>query len=156
MRNRAVVFAAAVCLLLAGCGSSGGAAAEAYTKEQATEILDSGIFTYELDEYDYNLAWDIYGLESASLTQEQLVDGVLWNSSGADCEQLALLIFSDSEGAEAAVSAMETYLQNQIESNRDYRPAEIPKLEDPFLQAAGETVLLVVSPGTQAVKDIVG
>ena len=51
---------------------------------------------------------------------------------------------------------METYLQNQIDSNRDYRPAEVPKLEDPFLQQAGETVLLVVSPDTQAVKDLLG
>ena len=51
---------------------------------------------------------------------------------------------------------METYLQNQIESNRDYRPAEVPKLEDPFLQQAGESVLLVVSPDTQAVKDLLG
>ncbi|HIW26374.1 MAG TPA: DUF4358 domain-containing protein, partial [Candidatus Lawsonibacter pullicola] len=59
-------------------------------------------------------------------------------------------------GAEAAVGAMETYLQNQIDSNRDYRPAEVPKLEDPFLQQAGESVLLVVSPDTQAVKDLLG
>ena len=102
------------------------------------------------------MAWDIYGLESAGLTQDQLVDGSLWNSSGADCEQLALLIFSDAGGAEAAVGAMETYLQNQIDSNRDYRPAEVPKLEDPFLQQAGESVLLVVSPDTQAVKDLLG
>lgn len=148
--------AAAVCLaLLAGC-SSGGEAVQPYTKEQAQEILDSGIFIYPLDEYDYTMAWDIYGLESAGLSQDQLVDGALWNSSGADCEQLALLIFSDDKGAEAAVGALETYLQDQIDSNRDYRPAEIPKLEDPFLQQAGESVLLVVSPDTQAVKDLLG
>ena len=101
--------AAAVCLaMLAGCGAGGGEAAQPYTKEQAQKILDSGIFTYTLDEYDYAMAWDIYGLESAGLTQDQLVDGSLWNSSGADCEQLALLIFSDADGAEAAVGAMAT------------------------------------------------
>ena len=96
--------AAAVCLaMLAGCGAGGGETAQPYTKEQAQKILDSGIFTYTLDEYDYSMAWDIYGLESAGLSQDQLVDGSLWNSSGADCEQLALLIFSDADGAEAAV-----------------------------------------------------
>ena len=42
--------AAAVCLaMLAGCGAGGGEAAQPYTKEQAQEILDSGIFTYTLD-----------------------------------------------------------------------------------------------------------
>ena len=65
------------------------------------------------------------------------MDGSLWNSSGADCEQLALLIFSDADGAEAAMGAMETYLQNQIDSNRDYRPAEVPKLETPSSSRPG-------------------
>ena len=149
--------AAAVCLaMLAGCGAGGGETAQPYTKEQAQKILDGGIFTYTRDEYDYSMAWDIYGLESAGLSQDQLVEGSLWTPSGADCEQLALLIFSDADGAEAAVGAMETYLQNQIDSNRDYRPAEVPKLEDPFLQQAGESVLLVVSPHTQAVKGLLG
>ena len=43
-----------------------GETAQPYTKEQAQKILDSGIFTYTLDEYDYSMAWDIYGLESAA------------------------------------------------------------------------------------------
>ena len=94
-------------------------------------------------------------LEDAGLTREQLTDGVIWRSAGATCEELALLTFSDADGAGAAAGALETYLQAQIESNRDYRPAEIPKLEDAFLQASGETVLMVVSNDTQAVRDIV-
>lgn len=43
---------------------------------------------------------------------------------------------------------MESYLQSEIEENKNYRPAEIPKLEDAFLQQAGNTVLMVVSTDT--------
>ena len=73
-------------------------------------------------------------------------------SSGGTCEELALLIFQDANAAKTAKTALETYLQGQIEENKNYRPAEIPKLEDPFLQQADNTVLLVVSGNTESVK----
>ena len=158
MRKKITRFAAAAaCLfLLAGCGSGGGGETQAYTKEQAQEILDSGAFTDELEELDCDTAWALYGLEGAGLARDQLTDGMIRRSAGATCEELSLLIFSDAEGAETAVSALETYLQAQIDSNQDYRPAEIPKLEDAFLQQADNTVLMVVSNDTQAVQDILG
>ena len=77
-------------------------------------------------------------------------------SSGGTCEELALLIFQDEEAAKSAKTALETYLQNQIKDNEDYRPAEVPKLEDAFLQQADNTVLMVVSTDTQGVKDLLG
>ena len=150
--------AAAVCLLaLAGCGAGeSGDAVQTYTQEQAQEILDSGAFTDTLDELDCDTAWALYGLEGGGLAREQLSDGWIRRSAGATCEELALLTFTDEEGAQAALEPLETYLQDQIAANQDYRPGEIPKLEDAFLQASGNTVLLVVSNDTQAVEDIVG
>lgn len=122
--------AAAVCLLaLAGCGGQSGGEA-GYTKEQVQTILDSGAFTDELDELDCDTAWALYQLEEAGLSREDLTDGVIYRSAGATCEELSLLIFSDSGAAQTAQGALEAYLQSQIENNRDYRPGEIPKLED--------------------------
>ena len=156
MRKRLVCWTAACLLLLGGCGASGaGEDTQGYTEKQAQEILDGGVFSEELEELDCDTAWALYGLEDAGLTREQLTDGVIWRSAGATCEELALLTFSDADGAEAAAGGLETYLQAQIGSNRGYRPGEIPKLEDAFLQASGETVLMVVSNDTQAVRDIV-
>ena len=51
---------------------------------------------------------------------------------------------------------MEAYLQSQIENNRDYRPGEIPKLEDAVLRQEGSTVLLAVSADTPAVEALLG
>ena len=91
--------AAAVCLLaLAGCGGQSGGEA-GYTKEQVQTILDSGAFTDELDELDCDTAWALYQLEEAGLSREDLTDGVIYRSAGATCEELSLLIFSDSGAA---------------------------------------------------------
>ncbi len=158
MKKRLICLAAAAaCLaLLAGCGAGDGGDGAAYTQEQAQEILDSGAFTDDLEELDCDTAWALYGLEDAGLEREDLTGGFIRRSAGATCEELALLEFSGSDEAQTAVGALETYLQDQIDSNRDYRPNEVPKLEDAFLQASGETVLMVVSNDAQLVEDIAG
>ena len=90
------------------------------------------------------------------LSREDLTDGVIYRSAGATCEELSLLIFSDSGAAQTAQGALEAYLQSQIENNRDYRPGEIPKLEDAVLRQEGSTVLLAVSADTPAVEALLG
>lgn len=154
MSHKFLPFAAVTaCLwMLAGCGTS---TPQPYTQEQVQEILNSSAFTDDLEELDCDTAWSLYDLESGGLTREQLTDGIIRRSAGATCEELAWLTFSDEEAAQAALEPLETYLQDQIDSNENYRPAEIPKLEDAFLQAAGNTVLMVVSNDTQTVEEIV-
>ena len=61
-----------------------------------------------------------------------------------------------SGAAQTAQGALEAYLQSQIENNRDYRPGEIPKLEDAVLRQEGSTVLLAVSADTPAVEALLG
>lgn len=143
-------------LLLSGCASAPSGGGAGYTKEQAQEILDTGAFTDDLEELDCDTAWALYGLEGAGLERDQLADGLIRRSAGATCEELALLIFTDDASAATAKTAMADYVQSQIDSNRDYRPQELPKLEDAFLQQSGDTVLLVVSNDSQAVSAIVG
>lgn len=149
------VVIALVCLIsLVSCG--GKQTAAAYTKEQAQKILDSDVFSEQLEDLDLDTAWSLYQLAGTGLSRDQLTDGVVHRSSGGTCEELALLIFQDEEAAKSAKAALETYLQNQIKDNENYRPAEIPKLEDAFLQQADNTVLMVVSTDTQGVKDLLG
>ena len=149
--------AAGLCLfaLLSGCGG-GQEEAGVFTQELAQEILDSSVFTDTLDELDCDTAWALYELEYNGLERQQLTGGVIWRSAGATCEELALLEFQDESSAQTAVGALEEYLQNQIDSNRDYRPGEVPKLQDAFLQQRGTTVLLVVSSDTDGVEDLAG
>lgn len=149
-----VVMALACLISLISCGSKDSSAA--YTKEQAKQIMDGGVFSEQLEDLDLDTAWSLYQLAGAGLSRDQLTDGVVHRSSGGTCEELALLIFQDADAAKTAKTALETYLQDQIEENKNYRPAEIPKLEDPFLEQAGDSVLLVVSGNTDTVKSILG
>lgn len=149
------VVMALVCLFaLISCGGKGSSAA--YTKEQAQKIMDGGVFSEQLEDLDLDTAWSLYQLAGSGLSRDQLTDGVVHRSSGGTCEELALLIFQDADAAKSAKGALETYLQSQIEENKNYRPAEIPKLEDPFLEQGDNTVLLVVSGNTDTVKDLLG
>ena len=149
-----VVMALACLISLISCGSKDSSAA--YTKEQAQQIMDGGVFSEQLEDLDLDTAWSLYQLAGAGLSRDQLTDGVVHRSSGGTCEELALLIFQDADAAKTAKTALKTYLQDQIEENKNYRPAEIPKLEDPFLEQAGDSVLLVVSGNTDTVKSILG
>lgn len=155
MKKALGVVMALICLMsLISCGSKDNSAA--YTKAQAQQIMDGGVFSEQLEDLDLDTAWSLYQLAGAGLSRDQLTDGVVHRSSGGTCEELALLIFQDADAAKTAKGALETYLQDQIEENKNYRPAEIPKLEDPFLQQAGDSVLLVVSGNTETVKSILG
>ncbi len=98
----------------------------------------------------------LYKLEDAGLSREDLTGGLCRRSAGATCEELAVLIFDDEKAAEAAVQSLQTYLEGQIASNTDYRPAEIPKLEGAWVEQRGNTVLMVVANDVEAAKEAVG
>lgn len=157
MKKRWMALLLAGCLaVLAGCTKTPvqDGASTGYTKEQVTQILDSGAFTDELEELDCDTAWALYQLDSSGLEREQMLDGVIYRSAGATCEEVALLIFEDDATAATVKNSIGTYVQGQIEENRDYRPGEIPKLEDALLQQQGSTVLLAVSADAQAVRNV--
>ena len=73
-------------------------------------------------------------------------------SAGATCEEAAVLVFTSADKAKTAKGALEDYVQGQIEANTDYRPAEIPKLEEALVDVRGETLLLAVANDREAVE----
>lgn len=96
----------------------------------------------------------LYGLDEAGLPREALTGAQSHRSSGATCEELALLTFTDEKSAKTAVSVLNVYLIDQIEGNRTYRPKEIPKLEQAVLERRGTTVLLMVAGDYQAARNL--
>lgn len=137
---------------LTACGGQQ-AGQDAWTVEQGQAILESGAFSEELEELDLDTAFLLYKLGDAGLSRENLTDGMCRRSAGATCEELAVLLFDDETAAGSAAQALQTYLEGQIASNTDYRPAEIPKLEGAWVEQRGSTLLLVVANDLQAAKD---
>lgn len=144
------LLAAILGLTLAACGSKE-PEVKAWTAADGQAIVDSGAFSDELDELDGETACAVYGLDAAQLKG----DSFIRRSAGATCEEVAVLVFDSQEHAQAAVSVLEDYVASQIEENRDYRPAEVPKLENKWLEQRGSTVLLVVANDLKAAQDAV-
>lgn len=107
-----------------------------------------------MEPLDTDILWMLYALDGTALTPEQLTDADAYRSSGATCEEVALLTFADEDAAQTAANTLDLYITGQIQSNKDYRPAEIPKLEKAFLERRGTTVLLMVANNYDATLEL--
>lgn len=110
-------------------------------------MVEKGAFSEELEELDADTAYMLYRLEDYGVAREQLADASVLRSAGATCEEGALLTLTggDSDLMAKAEQAMKDYVQSQIDTNADYRPAEIPKLEKAVVEVRGDALLVVVA-----------
>ena len=153
-RCAAALLALVLAVGLAACGGQRETGSR-YETEDVQAMADAGAFSETLEELDGDTAFALYRLGEAGLERSQLTGCALLRSAGATCEEGAVLVFDTEDHAQTAQEALERYVQGQIEANRDYRPAEIPKLEDAVLDRRENTLLLVVAADTQAAKDAV-
>ena len=109
------------------------------------QLLETNAFSEPLEPLEADLVWVLYGLEDAGLARESLTAAQSYRSTGATCEELSLLTFADEPSAQAAANMLDLYITNQIQTNKDYRPAELPKLKKVFLERRGTAVLLMVA-----------
>lgn len=154
------IWSAALALILAlgltACGGKENGSKAAWEAGHAQDILDSGAFSEELEELDADTAFLLYRLSDCGLEREKLTEATVRRSAGGTCEELAQLKFDSEDSASAAKKALEDYIQSQIGANKDYRPAEIPKLEKAWIDQRGNTVLLVVASDLDAAKTAAG
>lgn len=148
-----VTLALALVLGLSACG---GKKEERYSTEDVQAMADAGAFSEELEELDADTAFALYGLADAGLEREDLKECAVLRSAGATCEEAAVLVLSDNQKAKSAGKALFAYIDQQIEANEDYRPAEIPKLKDVYIGTWGNTVLMVVASDMDAAKTALG
>ena len=153
-----LMLAAVAALALTACGGGGeeNGAPPIYSTQNVADIAEAGAFSETLEELDGDTAFLLYKLGDYGLSREDMTDCAVLRSSGATCEEAAVLVFSDAEQAETAVGALEDYVAGQITANADYRPAEIPKLESARIDRRAETVLLVVANDLEAVPTFGG
>ena len=146
-----VTLALALALGLTACG---GKAEKTYTTKDVQAMADAGAFSEELEELDADIAFALYKLADYGLAREELTDCAVLRSAGATCEEGAVLVFASADKAKTAEGALKDYIQSQIEANEDYRPDEIPKLEDAYISQRGITLLLVVANDIDSAKDV--
>ena len=133
--------ALACALLLAVCAGCGKAEPEpSFQPEQTVQaLLDSGAFSETLEELDPMLLFPLTG------EAEDYEGSLLYYSTGATSETAAVIPVRDADQVAAVEDVLRAWVEGQIEAERDYRPAEVEKLEHAILESRGFTVLLVVA-----------
>ena len=128
----------ALLLGLSACAKGGdNDAPPLYGTYHVAALVEAGAFSEELEELDGDTAFMLYKLADYDLEREDLKDCAVQRSAGATCEEAAVLVFTSADKAKTAKGALEDYVQGQIEANTDYRPAEIPKLEEALVDVRG-------------------
>ena len=149
-------IAAVLFLLLLPLAACGGAEEKAGFDPEITlqALADAGAFSEELEELDGDTAFTLYGLGNSGLEREDLTAAKVLRSAGATCEEGAVLVFTSGDQAQTAVQVLGDYVQKQIDSNRDYRPQELPKLESAAIQQRENNVLLLVAGDLEAAQGV--
>ena len=142
-RILSLVLALACMCSLSACG--GDKAPAGYDTGALKLMSEKGAFSEELEPLEGDIVFALYGLADYGLTLEFLTDAASIRSTGSTCEEASVLVWKTEEQAVLAKQALQDYLQSQIDTNQNYRPAEIPKLENAKLSQLGNTVLLAVA-----------
>lgn len=155
--KRILSIGLALMLSLAACGGGTESTPEQSVDPDTTgtiaqTIVESGAFSEELEELDADTAFALYKLADYELEREDLTYCTVLHSTGATCEEAAVLSFGGESGGTVCKKALEAYIQGQIESNTDYRPAEIPKLENAWIEQTGAMVIMVVANDVDAAR----
>lgn len=130
-------------LALTACSGGGDLAFDPATT--AETVLASDGFSEQLEQLDGEIACAIYYMDPSTV-----VDSVVYCSTGATAEEVAVFVLEDEEGAAAAKSALEGRVADQKAVLESYQPNEMAKLERAYVEVRGNSVLLIVADDIDA------
>ena len=97
-------------------------------------------------------------LETASMIMSfgdaEIIQAVIYESSGATAEEIVVLQCASEEDAKKAAEALKNRVEEQKEAFEDYVPAELTKLADAVIETKGRVAVLSVSDEPETVRDI--
>lgn len=117
--------------------------------ETGDALLKSAAFSEELEEVDTSMV-----MAYLDLDPDKVKDAVMYGSTGATAEEFILLEMVDESAAQEAEGLLEQHLDYLKESNVDYRPAEMPKIEKAVSERRGTTLALVVAADAEEAQKV--
>lgn len=133
-------------VFLAGCGGEK-EPVTIDTDAAAKAILDGVRFEDTLAQLDDEAVKYLYGFDDT-------VKGTVYVGSGATAEEIAVFEAASEEAGETLKADVEQHVADQIESYRNYVPAEVDRLEKAIIIREGKYVLLCVTDDTAAAESI--
>ena len=155
--------------LMAGCGPAEdedvqtGGEVEGSTNapiedEQNTGLTDEEIADYIMENIEFddqmnkigtNVFYSLYNLDDTAVSK-----AVVYESTGATAEEVAVIEAVDAAGCETIITAINDRIQAQKESFEDYVPSELEKLDNPVIYEEDNTVILIVCNDNKAANNL--
>ncbi|BBF44988.1 hypothetical protein lbkm_3728 [Lachnospiraceae bacterium KM106-2] len=142
------VFAILV-LVVAGC-SKGKKTVSFDVKNLAKEILDQGKFSDDMMLLDS----DVYDAQFPDIDTTKVAKGAIYVSSGAATDEIIVLEAKSENDAKALEDAVMSSIEYQIDSNKDYLPKQVKKLQNPIKVVSGKYVIVCVTDDKDKVNQL--
>lgn len=97
---------------------------------------------------------DEVALLQYNITKDQVEDVVMYLSTGASAEEIAIFKVKD-DSIKQVQSAVEKRVEEKKISFKDYNPNELPKLENPTMYTKGNYVVLCISDEDEKSRKII-
>lgn len=146
-----VFLAAALAIgLISGC-SPKDADKKINISSTVKSVMDAAGYTEELVELDDSVVTNSYTLLDMGKVEDS---SVFVSGSMATPEELAIFKANSEEDAEEILKAVDRRLEDLTLNFEDYRPDEMPKIENAVKKKTGVYVLFAVCPNSDAVREI--
>lgn len=136
----------AMITMLSGCAGKQ-EAIEVDISNLCNELLQKADFEDKLAPVDDAVIQRLYGVED-------YVKALVYISSGATAEEIALFEFAGNETAEEGLSNALARIEEQKFNFESYIPKEVKKLDDAFVKQYGNYVIVCISNSDEAEKVI--
>lgn len=140
----AVILTCALCVAaLSGCASSQGSAKQPKPEDIAAAIMKAVAFS-DMTAVEKDRLGDFYTLDTSLIEDFS----VYICGSGGFTDEIAIFKMKDADGVTAAKKAIDERIAAQKEGFKDYRPEEMPKLENSQVLTNGNYVCFIASSDT--------
>lgn len=113
----------------------------------AEDIMENIKFEDELNKVDNETANKLYDINNA-------VSQVVYMSSGATAEEIAIFEFKDEENCKIALEKANNRIEEQKQSFKDYMPKEMKKIEDAIVVSKNKYLIVCIADNQDDIEKI--
>ncbi len=138
----AALAALTLMLTLTGCGQK-----EIDATKVATELLNNASFAETLTEVSEQVT-----KKRLDLDDDEVIMCAAFKGTSAVVDEIIVIKTTDTEDVE---EKLYEYVDSQTEQYENYRPSEVPKLEDSLITVEGDTVIYCASEDSVKAMEII-
>lgn len=133
MKKYIIFVISMILILMTGCGKKD----EIINAELAQSFISGNLFTEQLEQIDASIAEVRYGLNTKDYSEITAYVGTKSN-----CDEFVIIKTSNME---SVISQLNEYINDKMDTYKEYRPGEIYKLDSPLIMEHNGTVVVVIS-----------